>query len=261
VIPARYSLIRYVPDAARGEELNIGIVAWTSHHIALDVDQQAIERVLRENPHLAKDALLGLRDRLCAELAASAPDPAQATAAAWLSSQRGYPVVATEDRHTTVAEDNAQALAEAVDRLLARVVRPRRRHSGSFNPGHALERSLQPLLRSHRVVRHHTFPTSRSGVARRVDYFANSSANVALDLVKLDVKSTDELLRRADAEAFKVEDIRESNDIDVIVFCAISHDDAARDANANAEQIIGSVGARVVTSVEAAAGALVGAVG
>jgi ribosomal protein S12 methylthiotransferase accessory factor YcaO len=260
VIPARYSLIRYVPDAARGEELNVGIVAWTERHLALEVDQRAVERVLRENPHLAKDALLGLRDRLREELTASAPDPALA-AATWLSSQRGYPVIATEDRHTTVIEDSSEALTEAVDRLLARIVRPRRRGGGGFNPGHALERSLRPLLQSQRVVRDYTFSTSRSGVPRRVDYFANSGANIALDLVKLAVTRTDELLRRADAEAFKVEDIRGSNDIDVVVFCAISSDDAVRDATANAEQIIGSVGARVVTSVEDAAGALVGAVG
>ncbi len=48
MIPARYSLIRYVPDAARDEELNVGIVAWTERHLALEVDQRAVERVLRE---------------------------------------------------------------------------------------------------------------------------------------------------------------------------------------------------------------------
>jgi hypothetical protein len=42
VIPARYSLIRYVPDTARGEQLNIGILAWTERHLAVELDQNAL---------------------------------------------------------------------------------------------------------------------------------------------------------------------------------------------------------------------------
>jgi hypothetical protein len=261
LIPARYSLIRYIPDAARGEQLNIGILAWTEHNIVLELDDRAVERVIRENPHLAKDSLRGLRETLLAQATESSPRPQQSTTT-WLSAQRGYPVVATEDRHTTVAADTPEALGEAVERLVKRVVRPRRRGGGApFDAGQVLERELRPLLRSQRIVTDYTFENSRSGVARRVDYFANSDANVALDVVKLAVKSADEVMRRADAEAFKIEDIRHANHIDAVVFCVVSTDDAVHDVTENAEQVIASVGARIVTNVDDAAAAMASVVG
>lgn len=253
MISAHYSLVRYTPDAARGEQLNIGILAWTDHRLAFDLDSAAVDRVIRENPHLATDALAGLRDQLRSELAVDQGD-ASAAAQAWLSFQHGFPVTATEPRHTTVTDDSQAALVETVDRLVTRIVRPRRRSGGGAGPGHALEQRLRPLIRSNRILRDHTFRASRSGVARRVDYFANSTANVALDVVSLAVKSADEILRRADAEAFKVEDILAKNDLKIVVYCAVSADDAVREPTATATKIIESVGAVALTSAEEAAG-------
>lgn len=256
MIPARYSLIRYIPDPARGEQLNIGILAWTERHIVLELDDSAVERVRRENPHLAMDALRGLDEQIRDELAAIDGDPAQAVTA-WVAGQRGYPTVATEDRYTTVATDDVEALRETVGRLLSRIVHPRRRTGGRQSDiGSMLERALAPLLLSHRIVREHEFTASRSGVPRQVAYFANSGANTALDLVKLTLKKPDEIMRRADAEAFKIEDIRERNDIDIVVLCAVGGDDTVHDATADAQRIIRSVGASVVTSVDEAADAI-----
>jgi Protein of unknown function (DUF3037) len=249
LIAARYSLIRYIPDAARGEELNVGILGWTDNHVLVDVDDRALDRVIRENPHLAKDALVELRDRLRAEIGALNPEDA---ADDWLANRPGYPIVATESRHTTVSEDTRQALQVTVDRLLQRVVRPRRRSGGRTSPQQALERRMQPLLASKKVVRDHGFSGHRSGITRRVDYFANSTANVALDFVQLSLVSADDIVRRADAEAFKLEDILGSAKITPIVFCSFSSEDAVREATENAERIIESVGAHVVRSVDEA---------
>jgi hypothetical protein len=253
VIPARYSLIRYIPDTARGEQLNIGILAWTEHHLAVELDQQALERVLRENPHLAKDALLGVREQLHDELSTLAGDPAH-SATSWLARQRGYPVVATEDRHTTVKADDVEALGETVGRLLARIVRPRRRSIGplAMDPGPRLERTLEPFVRSQHVIRDYAFPRSRTGIARRVDYFANHGANVALDFLKLALRRPEEIRLRADAEANKIGDISATNDVHPVVFCAVSDEETVRAATADAFAIIGATGAKVVTSVDAA---------
>lgn len=257
MIPARYSLIRYVPDTARGEQLNIGILAWTERHLAVELDQNALERVLRENPHLAKDALLGVRDQLGEELAALDGDAAH-RATSWLAGQRGYPVVATEDRHTTVNADDVEALGETVGRLLTRIVRPRRRSGApvATDPGPMLARGLEPLIRSRHVIRDYAFPQSRTGIARRVDYFANHGANIALDFLKLALRRPEDIRLRADAEANKIGDISASNDVNPVVFCAVSSEPAVSQATKEAFAIIDAAGANVVTTVEAALDAI-----
>ena len=78
-------------------------------------------------------------------------------------------------------------------------------------------------------------------------------------MIKLALKSADEVMRRADAEAFKFEDIRASNPIQVVAFCSVSADEAVREVTESAEKVIASVGATVVTSVEDATAAMTGA--
>jgi hypothetical protein len=252
VTPAKYSVIRYIPDPGRNEALNVGIVLWTDAELAVELDGQAIERVVRENPHLAKDALRGLADELRAELTSGGASPEDCVRR-WLAAQRGFPVAPTEGRLTTLAADSREAFQATLDRLLARVVRPKRRSGGGgFDVARAVERSLQPLLSSQRVFRDYAFTSSRSGVSRSVDYFANSGANVALDLVKLDITRADEIRRRADAEAFKIEDIRSTNNIEIVVLCSLNNDEALAQVNRDAQRIIGSVGARITTDAEEA---------
>lgn len=66
--PALYAVIRYIPDPARNEALNVGIVAWSEASCRLRIDDEAVARVVRENPHLEREALLyleaSLRDQL-----------------------------------------------------------------------------------------------------------------------------------------------------------------------------------------------------
>lgn len=56
--------------------------------------------------------------------------------------------------------------------------------------------------------------------------------------------------------AFKVQDIRAQNDIDVAVFCLVSDDEAVREVTETADHIIESVGAQVVTTLEDGTGAM-----
>jgi hypothetical protein len=41
MIPAQYSLIRYIPDPARNEPLNVGILVWSGSGIRLRLEPQA----------------------------------------------------------------------------------------------------------------------------------------------------------------------------------------------------------------------------
>ena len=83
---------------------------------------------------------------------------------------------------------------------------------------------------------------------------------MALDLVKLDITRADEIRRRADAEAFKIEDIRSTNDIEIVVLCSLNNDEALAQINRDVQRIIGSVGARITTDAEEASRVIAAAV-
>lgn len=119
-----------------------------------------------------------------------------------------------------------------------------------FSAVEMVERELQPLVSSGRVTRGHSFPRSTSGIPRAVDFFANSGANVAADVVKLALKRADEIRRRSDAEALKVWDIRTSNEgLRFMVFCDFSSEPELAEPNENARQVLATVGAEVVTDM------------
>jgi hypothetical protein len=252
---AEYSVIGYIPDPARGEALNVGIVAWNERGFVLRIDDQAVARVIRENPKLEKEALLYLEPTLYSAIAPSAPPFNEHRLMNFIEMQRGYPVLLSEPRSTTVEDGSERALVETADRLALRLVRPRRRSGGSApNATQQLERQLKPLLRDNVVAKNHFFAESRTGVPRVVDFFANSGANVALDVLRLSIASADLIRVRSDAEAFKIMDVRERNNLsEYVVFCEFSETPESAQINANATRVLETSGARVVPSVEDAA--------
>ena len=250
---AHYSVVKYVPDPARNEALNLGILAWTGSVFRLDIDDQAVARVVRENPHLERDALLYLEPLLLEQLS-----PAESLTIKihkLISQQKGFPVVFGEPRLTQVGDGGIEATME---RLLDRIVRPKRRTGGgAANPAELLAKHLRPLLQSGIVQRHHSVSKSISGVPRTVDFFANSTVNVAVDVVRLAVSQADEIRKRADAEAFKVWDVLGRNQhLTFMAFCSFSPHSALTETNQRARKVIEAAGANVITVVEEAAAAL-----
>ncbi len=254
--PASYSVVRYVPDPGRGERLNIGILLWAGDHYQLRLDDDAVDRVVRENPRLVRESLLYvgpmIRERLDTSEGAVSDRVTDL-----LARQNGFPVDLSEARFTTLP--SPAALDDALDALVDRIVRPKRRGGASsgYDPRHAMEQRLKPLLRQGRVERHHFFRSSGTGIGRAVDFFANHGSNTALDVVRLALKKADEVQRRADAEAFKVYDIRSENDIRFVVYCDFSFDRNLEEANHAARRAIESTGAMVVTEPDDAAAAIV----
>jgi len=247
---ARYSVIRYIPDLGRGESLNVGILLWNDTGFDLALERKAIDRVIRENPRLESDALLYveplLRDRLSDDSL-----PVAERIERMLETQKGYPIDLTPPRFTTL--DEAHGFDAELLKLTNRIVQPKRRSSGSQKAIDVVERGLRRLLVTRAVSRNHFFAESKTGVARRVDFFANSTANVALDVVGLALKKADNVGQKADAEAMKVLDVLEgaSAPAEFVVFCDFgTHVDEA--VNSDARRVIEAQGATIVTdAVEA----------
>lgn len=254
--PAEYVVIRYVPDPGRNEALNIGVIVWDSQEFRLSIDDDAVERVVRESPWLEKDALLYLEPALRQQIAPHA-DYYPGAVPAFLRAQPGFPVWMTEPRYTTVSNEG-DGIDETLARLIARVVRPRRhRVIRQVNLSDLLERQLRPLLVQHRVTRNYPIHLTRSKVPRSVEFFANSGANVAVDTLRLNLKRADDIRLRADAQAFKVEDVGDKNVSRYVVLCEFSEEPEFSEVNANARRVLGYAGAEVVTDPESAANILV----
>lgn len=249
--PAQYAVVRYVADPARNEPINIGMVVWNEVTSSFRLDSSALERVVRENPHLGKESVLYLDPFLREQFAPERPLDGPRTVEQRVREQRLFPVVFSEPRFTTVEDGSEGALETTLERLLLRVVHPPKRRGGGRRPSvqDALAKRWKPWL-GKQVVRNHVFGSSRSGNPRTVDFFANSGANVAVDVLRLAIQKGDEIVQRADAEAFKIEDITAAHQVEFIVHCDLGSGDQYGSVNEVALRSIESVGAIVVTEVD-----------
>lgn len=256
---AHYSVIRYIPDPGRGERLNIGILLWDdgSTDYRLELDRKAVERVIRENPRLERDALLYIEPMLTEQLA-SAVTPVPARIKSILAKQTGFPLDISDPRFTTIAGDE-DGLDATLERLVKRIVRPKRRgFDANPRPADLVASRLKPLLRTNAVSRSYHFGSTKSGVDRYADFFANSGANVALDVLQLAVTKAEEIRRRADAEAYKIHDVMagEGEVNKYLVYCQLGEDRQLSDIYGQARTVIESEGATVLTELDAAVSAI-----
>jgi hypothetical protein len=250
---ASYALIRYNPDPGRNETLNIGILVWDQSGYRLRVDREAVNRVVRENPHLERDALLYVEPYLHKHLG-SDKEFTEQTIIKFIERQSGFPILISEPRLTTVFDEQSHTLEDTLDRLVERMVHPKRRgFLPQPHPAKVLEKRLNYLIKQKSIFRNYFFELSRTGVPRVTDFYRNSGRNVALDALQLSLKKGDDIRLRADAEAFKVEDVLQANpNIQYVVYCEFSNDEAVAKANSNAKKVLESVGARVTRDLEEA---------
>ncbi len=247
----QYAVIRYIADPARNEPLNIGAIIWDGRDFRVRVDDGAVQRVIRDHPRLTRDALLYVEPKLHKEFQ-DASQYGTGQLAEVLATQESFPIAFSEPRFTAIAEEGEVGLEANLERLINRIVRPRRRVGGtSFDPTAVLVKRLRPFIRDRLVRANYVFEDSRSGIPRSVDFFANSGANVAVDVVRLALTKSAGIAHRADAEAFKVEDIRLRNPgIQFLVYCHFSSEGDVQQANSAAQRVIESVGAAVTTDVD-----------
>ncbi len=251
---AHYAVVRYVADPARNEPVNVGIVLWSGYESRIKFEPDALARVVRQNPHLTGDSLLYLEPFLKSKLAGDKLHNGSFDFDQWDREVNLFPVIVSKPLFTSVGDTSEEALDDEVESLLSRIVRPPKRSGGSHrSPTKDLARRWKPFLTTKRLVQNHVFQESRTGNPRTVNFFANSGANVAVDIVGLAVQRADEIQQRADAEAYKIEDVRARHEVQFIVHCPVNWDEQYREVNEAAIRSIQSAGADVVTDIDEAA--------
>lgn len=253
---AKYAAIKYIADPARNEPLNLGIIVWDEREFRVRVDEHAAARIVRENRHLPSDSFVRVGHILQEQVSAAWKNGEMSS---FLDSHPGYPVLLTEERFTTILDEQSQTIDDTLGRLLHHVVQPKTgdsRVSPRTNALSQLTSSLKPLLKQALMYQSYSFPKSRSGRTRVADFYANSSTNVALDALHLDVTKANDILKRADAEAFKVEDILNSgsaNGLRYWVYCHFPLGEEYESVANVVRTVLGSVNAEVYTDPVAVA--------
>lgn len=245
---AEYALVRYIADPARYEPRNVGIVFWDGEQWECRIDPEAARRVEAENPHLAPGAVLtfgGVLRHALEQASVCSRDELQSV----LSRFKEFPVSISDLRITTLdetIEDSRERRERAIDTLLKRLVRPRRCGGGGPSPELVLERLLRPWILRHQIERDYVIAQSRSGVPRTVHFFINGSRNVAIDALNLNLKRAPDIIKRADAEANKIRDVRDSGvDLRFVVFYIPNTSPDMQDVTRQALQILRAVDAAV----------------
>lgn len=255
--PAQYAIVRYTADPGRDEALNLGILVWDAEEYRLKVDREAADRAIRESPWLERDALLYV-EPLLREMIESTSGYLPERIGALINEQPDFPLGLTDARFTTIADDSPDAIDATLSRLIDRVVRPPRRGGGgSIDLADLLESRIRHALLDHSVKRDVAYRGSRSGIVRTVEFYANSGANTALDTLKLDLKRADEIRRRADAQAYKVVDLKVNEISRYVVLCSLSTDPKLQETNESVKAMLQGEGALVVTDIDEASQLLV----
>ncbi len=258
---AYYSVVRCVPDPARGELFNVGVVVWTENTFRVAVDSVAARRAARENPLLARDAFRSLQDVLQTRIGRLTPF-SQEGMRELIMNQPGLPVALAEPsyiRLTGATLDAADALDGALQRLMDRLVSPQEvvEESISRAAEAPLDQRLAPLIGTGRVRKDYEVHGGRSGLPRHIDYFVDSAANVGLDTLRLDRGGEETLLGKADAEAFKIVDVLNSRKLSVYyVYCSLKDDPKWNQFNNDLRGVLASAGGTVLTRMEDAAASI-----
>jgi hypothetical protein len=253
---AQYSIIRCVPDPARGELFNVGVIVWSDTNFRVAVDQVAARRAARQCPGLARDAFRSLQQYLESRLgriATFGPDRMRD----FIDNQAGLPFALGEPLNTRLDRNQNDPVADVLQKLMDRLVSPQASLDDALPAMQEippLEARLAPLLRNGRIQKDYEIRGGRSGLNRHIDYFANSAANVGMDLLALDRGGDETLLSKTDAEAYKIVDVLNSQKVKgYYICCSFKSDSKHEGINEDLKGILESAGGKIITNIDDAA--------
>jgi hypothetical protein len=245
--------VRYIGDPSRQEALNIGVIVWDSKTAIVQVDEKALTRVVSDNPRLAKGAL-DYVPAFLDEWVASFGAPSSLTD--FFPPCPNSHVVFSECRYARLPENGS--LADLTERIVELVVTPRPRGGGGGNDIRLqLKRHFAVYMKQNLIYEDYAFERSQSGAERHAQFFANSATNMAIDALNLSLTRPYDIVQRADAQAFKVEDIlKADHGLRYLVCCGLAH--GFTGPAETARRILESAGAKVAGDSDEAAALVAG---
>ena len=219
----QFSVIRYIPDPARNEPVNVGVVLKFGEEVEVKTHRDAVRRAITSDPQ-ADESALGridgflermtqepqlLIDRHSGQPRDVPPEDGDFLHA--LSQQSTGKLLFAEPQYIEISsgrkEELERHLSALVDRL-ARPLRQRARFAPVQNPPRLeMQRALQQWIRIGVVKMNETLE-GRSGIPRRANFYFENGRNYLVNHIVLEQKRESQLFSKAQSDAFEIEDIR-----------------------------------------------------
>jgi hypothetical protein len=248
-----YSVIRCIPDPARGELLNIGVVIWANKRFLVDVDRAAARRAAKETPGLSLDSFDSAAEMINARLLDL--DPINKTTFEKMrKNHRGVPFLFSEPQFVNISGIGTDNLSESLERLMDRLIaahRPRSAIPASPPLVDLLEGNILPLIALGKVRARCPLVGRKTNHEYHVDFKAGSTV---LDILMLDVQDDEALMRRIGAEAYKIYDLTDGAAVAnyyVLPFTGSEVEQRRFDADPT-QKAISSVAGKIVATVNEA---------
>jgi len=252
---SHYTVVQYVPDPATDERINVGVLTYGDGQIRCRFlrDWRRVEQFGGEDIGFLRDLARDIQTAAGAQ-----PTLFAMPGAGRLDEETLRRMIGRWRNSVQFTPTRASLLkpAELLDDVAGRFLRESkpRAFRPTTKPAERLAQRFCKLIEDKVILPDQPFEGARSGVVRRVDFYADSGANLAIDTLRLAIKSPHDIIARADAEAFKLEDILEKHPVSAIVVCELASGQDVADANGAALRILKSAGTRVEveTDLEAA---------
>lgn len=223
MMQASYKLVKYIPDLARQEPLNIGILAWCQGQSVLVFDAHAFHRITTANGDLADDALKFITDAIVEEYNDARLRDGQ-DIDAFVREALSTPFLVTEERPFGIADAPVSGvkatLANETERLMERLVKPQRRRSKqpSKGPKATLVSEYRRFLQPDQLQQSFEITATKTGHRRKVDLFINHHVDAVVDVLDIRSDATYDTAEIAtDAMRSKSEDILDGNAANVVI--------------------------------------------
>jgi hypothetical protein len=259
----QYAVLRYIPDPARDEPINVGLIANGPAGAVYKTNTEALERVRKTDPFIDRDTLHHLTDHMEQLISGAVQLP---SATGWDRVEPWQPeflaaicrrvperFVVGQARFIDYADESLDAMTTAAAELVGRLVKPVagtpvfvRRDPQA--PAAQLKRHLRALIKSG-LIREE--PPVQGGLSKRLRhpdfrYELPNGESVIVDTVKLTSTLPWLLSQTADAVAFQLLDIVGDNRRRTHVIAVVDSPEIKGEAFTEAVQSLRAVAEEVI---------------
>ena len=240
----KFSVIRYLADAARNEPINVGVILQSGEDIRAVVLNQAIRRAISADPQADESALSRLEPYLngiiSEPLTTIDPDSGRSTSIQpfdndylpRLAGGAEGKITFSQPQYVELPSSRREHFDDALKMLAARLARPLRQRSVfapvESPPKKAMRQALRPWINAGIVEVDFDLP-GQSGMPRTMDFHFENGLHYGIKHLDLEYQRESQFFMKAQSQAFEFEDVKRGDPLSEwkpMVICRFASDRA-----------------------------------